>query len=395
MKGVKMKVTRTLHPIGQGAFYTEKFEYDGQQCNVVFDCGGTSSVIKGRVKKYCKRLSREQKVEKPTIDAVFISHFHNDHVNGLKTLLNNAEVECIFLPLLNDDEVYALSLSFVEKLGESLYSGLVDSAVNEKPLKVDGIPDINVVRIDKYKSDGISDEQPYFLHTIQNEHKKFQIIPSGKPVALDKNTPWIFKTFNFENAKGQRGKQLKEALKKKRITSLTITELIGRWNEQQFRDDILECYKSVSGSLNTNSMVTYSGPEKGTIKVFHNNSWLSRSLEWRNLCRYVFVNNLAGCMYFGDYEAKGGLKWKHYKDSFKSLISLLHVQQVPHHGAASNYNVQLNKPPKLNFISAGISNTYRHPSLWTLYVLNSYRVPWIWISEDSEPVIFEYDVSES
>ena len=73
MEGVKMKVTRTLHPIGQGAFYTEKFEYDGQQCNVVFDCGGTSSVIKGRVKKYCKRLSREQKVEKPTIDAVFIS----------------------------------------------------------------------------------------------------------------------------------------------------------------------------------------------------------------------------------------------------------------------------------------------------------------------------------
>lgn len=220
-------------------------------------------------------------------------------------------------------------------------------------------------------------------------------IPSGKPVALDKNTPWIFKTFNFENAKGQRGKQLKEALKKKRITSLTITELIGRWNEQQFRDDILECYKSVSGSLNTNSMVTYSGPEKGTIKVFHNNSWLSRSLEWRNLCRYVFVNSKAGCMYFGDYEAKGERKWKQYEDSFKSLIPLLHVQQVPHHGAASNYNVLLNKHPKLNFISAGISNTYRHPSLWTLYVLNSYRVPWIWISEDSEPVVFEYDVSES
>ena len=50
---MKMNVTRTLHPIGQGAFYTEKFEYDGQQCNVVFDCGGTSSVIEERVKYYC------------------------------------------------------------------------------------------------------------------------------------------------------------------------------------------------------------------------------------------------------------------------------------------------------------------------------------------------------
>ena len=76
MEGVKMKVTRTLHPIGQGAFYTEKFEYDGGQCNVVFDCGGRAlSVIEERVKYYCNRLSREQKVELPTIDAVFISAF--------------------------------------------------------------------------------------------------------------------------------------------------------------------------------------------------------------------------------------------------------------------------------------------------------------------------------
>ncbi|MBP3467484.1 MAG: MBL fold metallo-hydrolase [Paludibacteraceae bacterium] len=390
---MKMKVTRTLHSIGQGAFYTEKFEYEGQQCNVVFDCGGTSSVIKGRVKKYCS----DKGAEKPTIDAVFISHFDNDHVNGLETLFRHAEVKRIFLPLLDDDEVYALSLSFVEKLGEPIYRGLVDSAVNGEPLKVGNeMPEIDVVRIDKYKSGGNSAEQPYFLHTGQDEQTNSRKeIHSGTSVKLNNSTPWIFKTFNFENAEGKREKQLKKALEKKRITSLTITELIGRWNEQQFRDDILECYKSVSGSLNTNSMVTYSGPEKGTIKVFHNNSWLSRSLEWRNLCRYVFVNNLAGCMYFGDYEAKGGLKWKQYKDSFKSLISLLHVQQVPHHGAASNYNVQLNKPPKLNFISAGISNTYRHPSLWTLYVLNSYRVPWIWISEDSERVVFEYDVSES
>ncbi|MBP5136675.1 MAG: hypothetical protein ILP23_05070, partial [Paludibacteraceae bacterium] len=111
-------------------------------------------------------------------------------------------------------------------------------------------------------------------------------------------------------------------------------------------------------------------------------------------CHKVWNDNLAGCMYFGDYEAKEIDQWEQYEKSFGYLINLLHVQQVPHHGAASNYTVLLNKPPKLNFISAGISNTYRHPSLWTLYELNSYRVPWIWISEDSEPVVFEYDVSE-
>ena len=48
---MKMNVTRTLHPIGQGAFYTEKFEYEGQQCNVVFDCGGTEKFIEKEVRQ--------------------------------------------------------------------------------------------------------------------------------------------------------------------------------------------------------------------------------------------------------------------------------------------------------------------------------------------------------
>lgn len=390
MKGVKMKVTRTLHPIGQGAFYTEKFEYDGQQCNVVFDCGGTSSVIEERVKKYCKRLSREQKVELPTIDAVFISHFDNDHVNGLKTLLNKAEVKCIFLPLLNDDEVYALSLSFVEKLGDPLYSGLIESAIRGTPLR----GHINVVRIDKYNG-GISDEQPYFLYDGQNEHTDSRIeIPSGTSIKLKNSTPWIFKTFNFRNAEGKREKQLKNALKK-RGYELSLTELIKKWQAPQYQDGIRKCYKFVSGSMNANSMVTYSGPKDRDIEVSHRFTCLSRPCDWRNLCCCkVLDGKLAGSMYFGDYEAKGGLKWKQYEDSFKSLIPLLHVQQVPHHGSRHNYNVKLNVPKKkLNFISAG--KTSSHPHSETKDVLNKSKAPWIWIHEDSKRVVFKYDVSES
>ena len=394
MEGVKMKVTRTLHPIGQGAFYTEKFEYDGQQCNVVFDCGGTSSVIEERVKYYCDSLSKglscNGKDKKPTIDAVFISHFDNDHVNGLKTLLNKAEVKCIFLPLLNDDEVYALSLSFVEKLKERpLYGKLIKSAVNGTPLR----DHINVVRIDKYNG-GISDEQPYLLYDGQNEHTDSRIeIPSGTSIKLKNSTPWIFKTFNFGNAKGQREEQLKKALEKENITSLT--DLVDKWQDTQYQENIRKCYESVSGSMNTNSMVTYSGLGKNDFTV--TNCMTSKSCYWRN-CSDInsFAPHKAGCMYFGDYEAKGKCKWKQYEDSFGYLIDLLHVQQVPHHGSRHNYNVKLNKPKKkMNFISAGIGNKYHHPHKRTLRKINKAKAPRIWINECSEPVVFEYDVSES
>ena len=220
MEGVKMKVTRTLHPIGQGAFYTEKFEYEGGQCNVVFDCGGTSSVIEERVKDYCNSLSKglscNGKDKKPTIDAVFISHFHEDHVNGLETLLNKAEVKCIFLPLLNDDEVYALSLSFVKKLGDPLYSGLIESAVNGTPLDFGG-RHIKIVRIKKGRN---PQESPFLLYTGQDEQTNFrEEIHSGTSIKPNNSTPWIFKTFNFRNAEGKREKQLKKALKKKEVTN--------------------------------------------------------------------------------------------------------------------------------------------------------------------------------
>ena len=390
---MKMNVTRTLHPIGQGAFYTEKFEYDGQQCNVVFDCGGTEKFIEKEVKGYCDSLPCDNESLKPTIDAVFISHFHEDHVNGLETLLNKAEVKCIFLPLLNKSDVYALSLSFVEKLGDplSLYSKLVESAISGEDLEWDRNSDkkIKIVRIRKAGDTEGNGNEEYDLESDDSRTE----IPSGTSIKLKNSTPWIFKTFNFGNAKGQREEQLKKALEKENITSLT--DLVDKWQDTQYQENIRKCYESVSGSMNTNSMVTYSGLGKNDFTV--TNCMTSKSCYWRN-CSDInsFAPHKAGCMYFGDYEAKGKCKWKQYEDSFGYLIDLLHVQQVPHHGSRHNYNVKLNKPKKkMNFISAGIGNKYHHPHKRTLRKINKAKAPRIWINECSEPVVFEYDVSES
>ena len=384
---MKMNVTRTLHPIGQGAFYTEKFEYDGQQCNVVFDCGGTEKFIEKEVKGYCDSLPCDNESLKPTIDAVFISHFHEDHVNGLETLLNKAEVKCIFLPLLNKSDVYALSLSFVEKLGDplSLYSKLVESAISGEDLAWDRNSDKKIKAGD---TEGNGNEE----YDLESDDSRTEI-PSGTSIKLKNSTPWIFKTFNFGNAKGQREEQLKKALEKENITSLT--DLVDKWQDTQYQENIRKCYDSVSGSMNTNSMVTYSGLGKNDFTV--TNCMTSKSCYWRN-CSDInsFAPHKAGCMYFGDYEAKGKCKWKQYEDSFGYLIDLLHVQQVPHHGSRHNYNVKLNKPKKkMNFISAGIGNKYHHPHKRTLRKINKAKAPRIWINECSEPVVFEYDVSES
>lgn len=76
-----MTLLRTFHPIGQGAFYTERHNINGTEFTVVFDYGSTT--LKG------KKLETKIKSTFPEnhiIDILFISHFHSDQINGIKTL---------------------------------------------------------------------------------------------------------------------------------------------------------------------------------------------------------------------------------------------------------------------------------------------------------------------
>ena len=71
-----MSVVRTFHPVGQGGFYTETFDDSTNKSMVVFDCGGNSKKF---MKEYMDSFLPSDK--KAIIEAVFISHLHNDHIN--------------------------------------------------------------------------------------------------------------------------------------------------------------------------------------------------------------------------------------------------------------------------------------------------------------------------
>ncbi len=91
--------TRTLHPVGDGAFFTEQFweQNSNWKLNVVYDCGSgnrSSSRIINRELESTFTINDH-------IDMVFISHFDNDHINGFLHLMNVAVIDCntlIFVP---------------------------------------------------------------------------------------------------------------------------------------------------------------------------------------------------------------------------------------------------------------------------------------------------------
>ena len=117
-----MKVTRVIHPIGQGAFYSERIECDDRTYNIVYDCGS------GNFNKAPKLLEREitsYYKKNDVIDALFISHFDNDHINGINELRRHtSEIKNVIVPLIEQEDFWFYSIenyrfqSFYDSLTE-------------------------------------------------------------------------------------------------------------------------------------------------------------------------------------------------------------------------------------------------------------------------------------
>ena len=71
---------RTIFPVGQGGLTVERIE----NMTIIFDCGSLSSPA--RVEMYIDELKRRQILQ---IEYIFISHFDQDHVNGIDYLLSS------------------------------------------------------------------------------------------------------------------------------------------------------------------------------------------------------------------------------------------------------------------------------------------------------------------
>ena len=91
---------RIFYPIGQGAFYAERFteEEDGINFNMVYDCGAGIH-LNGTTTGH--NVVRNAFSSKDEIDILFVSHLDTDHVNEIPTLLTSCKVKKVILPLVS------------------------------------------------------------------------------------------------------------------------------------------------------------------------------------------------------------------------------------------------------------------------------------------------------
>ena len=342
-----MSFTRTFHSVGQGAFYTEYHRLNDDEFNIVYDCGSISLKQKERNQKIISVFQENQ-----TIDILFISHFHKDHINGIKFLKKYCKIKNVVIPYLDKNaKVLIKSRNLVES--DSIETSLIDSpdtffdeetrVIIVKPVELNNSND----NINTDGEDGID------LSTL-NSGRKIEV-DSGTTLRLDKRLAWLYIPFNYNHQEVKQ--KFLDELKKYKITVSDIDNIEKIYDKKNI---IAKAFRGIYYDLNITSLVLFSGSisHKFYIKCLYHKSY------YFDVYRYIWVYEvLAGCLYCGDFNFKAEKYRKDMNERLKKLFDYVGTIQIPHHGSRHNFHEEIIKDSmKIGVISFGKNNSYGHPS---------------------------------
>ncbi len=381
---------RMFLPVGQGAFYCERFynEGKGSALNVVYDCGTRSGM------KPLERAVDHHFDDSPIIHAVFISHLDEDHFNGLRYLVEKCTIERVFLPHMSPLDLRLMQLYHETHKATSTAGGQSEETnFVEEVLKCENMEDLEMKlqhflngpklqRDDRQRPDVEDYDWPrpkieYIDEGDQVEKDIPSLIPGVKIENQGGFSDWKYKAFCIRNNKAVA--HVKPALRKlashilkravKRLTPKTVAELIKKSKTNaKFQDSIRKAYSAI-GDFNTNSLVLYSGCDN-TAGLYAHSVELPCALLRDRSCKFLknitnqstcwMFTNAVGCLYTGDFDAKTKRYWRQLKGGFKTEWVTIGCVQIPHHGSKMNYNNEFLAMTPWHVVSAR-ENSKKHP----------------------------------
>lgn len=351
-----MKLERVFYPIGHGAFYVERFYMDGNSCpafTVVFDCGCYN---KSPLNTYISRINEiVQKAfsENKTVDILFISHFHTDHIDGISELLQCCEVKRIIVPQLSEIEKIEL---FVEGLLQTEEDDIENTINIFQTIQEALYEHDNVIEIaPSLESKDEFHQELVDLDTNTNN----KTYPSGTCLSKQFGDAQIWTYTPFNPPIKQRAAKLNHALRRSSVFN-TIFTTSGNDKVAALADkiraghlsDLREVFrKAFNDKHNEYSMTVLSSCGKQCHQPCEKSC--HKAINAQN--RYCTLN----CLYMGDFQPDN--------DNLPPLMKVydnlryVGILQVPHHGSVHNYDQKLYQSPRICIVSADSIDRFGHP----------------------------------
>ena len=344
---MEIKHERKFLPVGHGAFFIERLYVDDNRIlTVVYDCGDSHGG--SLVQEYADQEFNSPTGPKEKIDILFISHFDQDHVNGLKYLKPFLHKRTrVFLPYFYDNLVRAYNRD--KRVGIEFVIGVLDDT-GIKPIMVRSQSDRRQRRdldIDEYDFG----ENDYVIESGQPLVKR----GAGQDI-------WKYVPFNLFNEE-KLYTQFEEAITKSPNWDSSKLQDPNSWtkNDISFLNQVYRSFSSQS--INDTSLIVLSDCcfERRPYCISSKKDYLHRLIDcfppaYRHdyyyhryhdyfHCRYCFPPS---CLYTGDSVLKRGVKRSKYVGRYEELLKELiqhtwkiGLMQLPHHGSGNNINMSV------------------------------------------------------
>ena len=344
-----LQVVRTIHPVGQGAFYSETLHRPGlnDDKHIVYDCGvlPMSSRLEEEINNFLPKGS--------TIDIMFISHFHADHVNGLKLLAERYKIKNLVLPQIDNYEWFY----FLENY---LTAGIADENIIEDVKN--SVGDAKIIQVAPREENGDRNVSEEFTSI---DGLGGRIINGLSPLVIDRQNfaLWHFIVVN-PLLKGDLD-ALRTAIENIDYDGrkITIEDLYQPKILDAIRKDLQSIYEKVFKGGNEYSMCMLS--ELANRKEYRSYSWYNRRNRLCMGCRLYGYDDIDGGLYCGDADFLHCDTLDCLKKRLGGRENNVGMLQLPHHGSKENFNIELLNwlgDAIVTFACYGSPNRYKHPS---------------------------------
>lgn len=381
---------RTQWASGQGFFHSGRVRTGSREVRYVFDCGSFSpKALTREIEEFARRSPGE-------CDLLYLSHFHEDHVNGLPELFLVTHFKNVIIPLVPPvDRLYVLAAAVA---AGSFISTWYEDLIADPPSAIRELdPEVNVIEVEPPLDDDGEGSNSAFPGEDRPVSQREEEDPEESGSSEDPELSvgrrsvlsgrgsrggvvgwlpvWEWQTMTTKFA-GSRREGFLDALaghmgvSRAALDALMATPAGVQNIVRSHKDELVDAYDSLFADLNLSSLVLYSGPAVEMKLPGHTHRTRTR-VERGEIHAWEIEPGWFGT---GD-QSMGPWRCKEVTTFFGSRLARVGSAALPHHGARGSFSSAFlglfgTNVPVLS-ASVGLATRYEHPHLDVLLKVSS------------------------